>query len=106
MYLIKHKVNVVSAQTLEPNDVISIGTPKKWYIVSEKLGLSDKLIIIGLRDGKKYTVNALKAYAQVANFKKVGYVLDRKSVEDLSIPKVEKPKKEVKVESKAEETNA
>jgi len=91
MYLIKQKVKSISAQKLDPNDVISIN--KIWYVVREKLELDDELKLTGLRCGKRYTIEALKAFGAVTEFKKVGIIVEDEKVEELSIDMISVNKK-------------
>ena len=82
MYLIKQVAEEVSGQTLEVNDVISID--KKWYVVTEELGLEDKLMMRGLRNGVNYTINAIQAFGKVREFRKIGKIVEDRWIEDLS----------------------
>ncbi|CAG7579682.1 MAG: hypothetical protein SLAVMIC_00009 [uncultured marine phage] len=82
MYLIKQIGEDVSAQELEVNDVIAVS--KKWYVITEKLGLEDKLQMRGLRNGVNYTIDAVKSFGTVRDFRKIGRVTKDRWVEDLS----------------------
>lgn len=95
MYLIKQKGKELSAQKLDPNDVISIN--KKWYVVREKLGLEDELKLTGLRCGKRFTIEALKAFGAVTEFRKVGEIVENKKVEELTLNMISVTKKVSKV---------
>lgn len=92
MYLIKHPAEDINAQRLKENDVISIG--KKWFIIREELGLEDKLKLTKLRDGKKYTIVAIKSFGCVSDFRKIGVVIEDRWVEDLSVDVDEENTKE------------
>lgn len=94
MYLIKEVGREVNAKELEENDVVSIH--KKWYIVREKLGLSDELEITGLRDNKPYTMSVVIGFGTVGSLRKVGRVIEDKWVEDLDPMRNYNPNKVLK----------
>jgi len=83
MYLIKKPAEEVNAKELEMDDVISIN--KKWYVVRERLGLSDELKITGLRDNVNYTMKAVVGFGTVDSFRRIGFIMEDRWVEDLDI---------------------
>jgi len=103
MYLIKHKAEIINGQKLKKNDVISID--KKWFIIREELALEDKLKLTKLRNGKSYTVHAIHSFGVVSNFRKIGYVIDEKWVENLDKDMEEEEEEEKIKKSDEKELN-
>lgn len=103
MYLIKHKGVRKNAKRLKTNDVISIN--KKWYVIREELGLEDTLKLSGLRDGKKYTVEAIVSFGAVDDFLKVGKIIESKFIEEINIDSVG-IKKKINKMSKSEKVKS
>lgn len=100
MYLIKQKGVKTKANKLKVNDVISIN--KKWYVIREELELEDHLKLSGLRDGKKYTMEAVVSFGVVDEFLKVGKLVKSKLVEEINIDFVGVSKKVSKMSEKVE----
>jgi hypothetical protein len=91
MYLIKQKGIKTNAMKLKANDVISLN--KKWYVIREELELEDLLKLTGLRDGTKYTIEAVVSFGVVDSFLKVGRIISSRYIEEIDIETISVKKK-------------